>query len=328
LVPTYSCATSRNLERRLTDTNLTDTFLTYFDREAPAFAKHVRETAVRHPAWFRELSEPMLGWARQVIGDAWCETLANGYMAFLIDVNRSQAEYERALHYRFSSYDEVFAQTYNDPEFMADYHWGVYITTFAWEHHLLIYDFFLRHFIVPLRSTPLHNGGQGRLLDLGCGSGIWSALILRQLENWNSTMVDISATTIDLTRRTLSCAGLSSRTDLREADALRFREETSFDAGVSCFLMEHLETPAKLLDNLAAALGHRGLAFVTTALTAAEIDHIFEFRRESEVVNMAEEAGFRVVASFSSAPQTLKPGAAFLPRSMALVLQKRAGEYW
>ena len=313
-----------NLEHRLTETNLTETFLTYFESEAPAFAKHVRETALRQPIWFRELSEPMLDWARQVVGDNWCETLANGYMAFLIDVNRSQEQYERDLHYRFASYAEVFAQTYNDPEFMADYHWGVYITTFAWEHHLHIYDFFLRHFIAPLRDC----GTRGRLLDLGCGSGIWSTLVLRHLDNWNSTMVDISATTIDLTRRTLACAGLSPRTALREADALRFHEEPAFDAGVSCFLLEHLETPSKLLDNLASALEHRGLAFVTTALTAAEIDHIFEFRRESEVIDMAEKAGFRVVASFSSAPQTIRPGAAFLPRSMALVLQKRASEYW
>ena len=304
--------------------SLTDTFLSYFDRESPAFSKHVHETAARQPVLFRELAEPMLGWARQVIGEGWCETLTNGYLAFLVDVNRSQSEYERDRHYRFSSYDEVFAQTYNDAEFMSDYHWGVYVTTFAWEHHLLIYDFFLRHFIAPMRE----NGSRGRLIDLGCGSGIWSTLVLRQLENWHSTMVDISATTIDLTRRTLTCAGLLSRTDLREADALKFRDGTAFDAGVSCFLLEHLETPRKLLDNLSAALADRRLAFVTTALTAAEIDHIFEFRHESEVVDLVEQAGFRVVASLSSAPRSTKPCATFIPRSMALVLQKRAGEYW
>jgi len=306
--------------------NLTDVFLAYFGREAPVFAKHIHETEERQPVLFRELSEPMLGWARQVIGDDWCQTLANGYIAFLVDVNRSQKEYERDLHYRSSSYAEVFAQTYDDPEFMADYHWGVYVTTFAWEHHLLIYDFFLRHFIPSMRENQ--NVTPGRLLDLGCGSGIWSTLVLRELENWHSTMVDISATTIGLTRRTLTCAGLSSRTDLREDDALRFRGEKAFDAGISCFLLEHLETPRLLLDNLRNALGERRLAFVTTAITAAEIDHIFEFRRESEVVNLAEQAGFRVVASFSSAPRAIQSDAAFLPRSIALVLQKRRGEYW
>lgn len=306
--------------------NLTDIFLTYLDREATVFAKHVHETEQRWPDLFRELSEPMLGWAQQVIGEDWCQTLTNGYIAFLIDVNRSQKEYEHDLHYRFSSYAEVFAQTYDDPEFMADYHWGVYVTTFAWEHHLLIYDFFRRHFVASMRENE--DTIPRRLLDLGCGSGIWSAIVLRQLENWHSTMVDISATTIALTRRTLTSAGLSSRTDLREADALQFHSEKVFDAGISCFLLEHLETPRALLDNLWNALGERRLAFVTTAITAAEIDHIFEFRRESEVVELAERAGFRVVASFSSAPRAIQADAAFLPRSIALVLQKRRGEYW
>ena len=297
---------------------------TYLGREAPGFAKSVQETAARHPVLFNELAERMLTWARLVIGEGWCETVAQGYLMLVTDANRSQADYERSGRYRFSSYEEVFAQTYDDPEFMGDYHWGNYAIAFAWEHHLLLYEFFLRHFLAPLGET----GPTGRLLDLGCGSGIWSALALIQLEGWHSTMVDVSATTVGLTRRTLTCAGLDRRTDLRQADAVRFLGDAPFDAGISCFLLEHLETPQMLLDNLSAALGERRLAFVTTALTAGEISHIFEFRRESEVVALAEKAGFRVVASFSSAPRGTPASATFSPRSMALVLQKRAGQYW
>lgn len=304
--------------------NLTDIFLAYLERVAPAFAKRVLETEERHPELFRELAEPMLGWAREVIGEDWCATLANGYVSVLVDTNRGQYEYERQQHYRCSSYDEVLAQTYNDPEFMAYYHWGVYVTTFAWEHQLLLFDFFMRYFITPVREI----GPSGRLLDLGCGSGIWSSLALRKLEGWHSTMVDISATSIQLTRRTLACAGFSTQTELCEADALKFRTESSFDAGVSCFLLEHLETPQQLLENLAAALGERRLAFVSTALTSADAGHIFEFRRESEVVDLAEKAGFRIVAALSSAPPTTPATALFPPRSIALVLQKRSGEYW
>jgi len=301
-----------------------DVFLTYLAREAPMFAKHVQETAARHPVLFNELAERMLTWARQVIGEGWCETVAQGYVKLVINAHAAQAYYERHGRYRFSSYDEVLAQTYDAPEFMADYHWGNYAIAFAWEHHLLLYDFFLRQFLAQVRETS----PTGRLLDLGCGSGIWSTLALSQLEGWHSTMVDISATSVGLTRRTLTCAGVDRRSDVRQADALRFRGDAPFDAGISCFLLEHLETPQQLLDNLSAALGARRLAFVTTALTAGEISHIFEFRRESEVVALAEDAGFRVVASFSSAPRGTPASAAFLPRSMALVLQKRAGQYW
>ena len=62
--------------------------------------------------------------------------------------------------------------------------------------------------------------------------------------------------------------------------------------------------------------------------TAAEIDHITEFRRESELVLMAETAGFRVESIFSSAPLDYPRSFHFLPRSMAMVLQKKKNEHW
>ena len=304
--------------------SLTDTFLAHMNKEAPAFAKRVQETEVRQPALFRELSEPMLGWAREVIGDAWCDTLTDCYVDVLVDTNRGQSQYEREKHYQFSSYQDVFGQTYDDPEFMARYHWGWYITTFAWEHQLLLYDFFSRFFVTPL----LRGGVKGRFIDLWCGSGIWSSLLLSKLQSWRGTLVDISTTSVDLTRKTLTCAGLSDRAEIHLDDALTFRGDSAFDAGISCFLLEHLEKPGQLLENLAAALGTRKLAFVTAALTSADPGHIFEFRKESEVVRLAEDSGFRVVASFSSLPPSTPSRAVLPPRSIALVLQKRAGDYW
>ncbi len=59
-----------------------------------------------------------------------------------------------------------------------------------------------------------------------------------------------------------------------------------------------------------------------------EVDHIYEFRRESEVTAMAEDAGFRVVAMLSSAPGTIPQTSYFLPRSLGLVLQRRAHDIW
>lgn len=299
-------------------------FLHYMTEQAPAFADAVLETQQRQPDLFQSLAEPMLAWAEQVIGPTWREVLVDGYMAFVIDVNMSQAKYEKRGRYEFSSYSEVFSQTYDDAEFMSNYHWGVYVTTFAWEHHLLLHDFFLRHFIAPLKESTTAGG----LLDLGCGSGIWSMLALRHLTDWRSTMVDISATTVGLTRQTLDIAGFGARTEVHEHDALTFDAAGKCDAAISCFLMEHLETPEALLGNLAASLEPRKLAFVSTALTAAETDHIYEFRRESEVILLAEKAGFRVVGTYSSAPRRVSQNNVFLPRSMALVLQKRSGEIW
>ncbi|MBP2316256.1 class I SAM-dependent methyltransferase [Azospirillum soli] len=304
--------------------NHTDAFLSHIKKEAPAFAKQISDTADRNPGLFGELAEPMLAWACKAIGPQWLETLTRGYTTFVVGVNRSQAEYERDRRYKHSSYAEVHSQTYADPRFMNDYHWGVYVTTFAWEHHLHIYEFYRDQFLGRLRRSA----SAGKIIDLGCGSGIWSMLALARLESWKSTLVDISPTTLALTRRTVQCTGLADRVDAHQADAMSFRDGAPYDAGISCFLLEHLESPGQLLASLAKSLGERRFAFVTAALTAAEIDHIFEFRRESEVVALAEQAGFRVVAMFSSAPRSVAPSATFLPRSIALVLEKRVGEFW
>jgi hypothetical protein len=65
-----------------------------------------------------------------------------------------------------------------------------------------------------------------------------------------------------------------------------------------------------------------GRAFVTGALTAAQIDHIYEFRHESELVQMAELTGLRVLQTCSTNPRRTLPRARFVPRSMALLLEK------
>lgn len=110
-------------------------------------------------------------------------------------------------------------------------------------------------------------------------------------------------------------------------DALEYRNSEA-DAGISCFLLEHLENPSALLDNLAANLKPRAYAFVTGALTAAEVDHIAEFRNESELIAMAEAAGFRVVAMTSASPAVYPNSMRFLPRAMAMVLQRRDNDIW
>ena len=205
---------------------------------------------------------------------------------------------------------------------MDSYHWGVFATTFAWHHHLALYRFYRDYFLPLLAPEP------GRLLDLGAGSGVWHILTLRARTNWTATAIDISPRSIALASDLGKVFDLGQRAHCVEGDALQYRDEAPFDAALSCFLLEHLETPARLFENLAENLGDRSPAFVTGALTAAEIDHIAEFRRESEIIEMAEQAGFRVIASYSAAPERAIPTNRFLPRSMALVLRKRKGDIW
>lgn len=305
--------------------NASTEFLTKFEDRNPIFAKEVRRTFESNQVLYSELAEPMLKWAEVALGPDYINIMIDGYCEFVVDVNRSQARYEQSGHYQYSSYQEVYEATYNQPEFMNLYHWGVYTTTFVWLHHLELYRLYRDDFLKKL--LPGENA-QLSLLDLGCGSGIWHFLAHHLIDSINTTAIDISETSVALTKKMAATVFADKSTQYAVADAITWKTDSLFDAGVSCFLLEHLEDPLGLLKNLANAIKPGGLAFVTCALTAAEIDHIYEFKRESEVISLVEEAGFRVIKIHSSSPATAPAGRQYLPRSMALVLQRRHNDIW
>ena len=99
-------------------------------------------------------------------------------------------------------------------------------------------------------------------------------------------------------------------------------------ACICCFLVEHLEQPTELFTAMGHVTKPGALVFFTGALTAAQVDHIYEFRTESELIVLAEQSGFRVLESRSVAPARTLKKAKFLPRSIALILQKKSHALW
>ena len=297
-------------------------FLDYFSQHCQIYFPAIKDTQLNNPKSFEELTRIMLKWAESHIGENWEKTLADGYLHFLMDVNRSQIEYERHGNYLNKSYSDVFNRVYNNAEFMGFYHWGVFVSTFAWEHHIKIYDLYRNSFL------PYLDPEGGYLLDLGSGSGIWSFLTTYFSPQWISQGIDISEKSVELSTTMALSSGLNSKVTFKKYDALKYKGNKKYNAAISCFLMEHLEKPQLLLQNMASNLETKGYAFITAALTAAEIDHISEFHRESEIVLMAEEAGFRVISMYSAAPPSHPDSYRFLPRTLALILQKRKNDTW
>lgn len=302
------------------DNREVENFLNYIHSNKKIFSRSINHNYSTRKKEFSELGSVMIDWAKKYLGDNYLKTLADGYASFVIDVNKSQMKYEKEKHYQNKTYQQVYESVYNNEAHMNLYHWGVYVTTFAWKHHLDIYTFFKNYFVGLLPN-------EGKALDLGSGSGIWSMLLSSNAGNWQIKGIDISQRSISLSSTMAEINGFGNL-NFELGDALTFKGEQKFDACTSCFLLEHLETPDKLFQNISENLKPGGYAFMTGALTAAEVDHIFEFYNESELIKMAEEKGFRVIASFSSAPDSHARDFHFLPRSMAMVLQKKVNTIW
>jgi len=296
-------------------TSAFDAFARRFEEIAAPFFGEFERTRTAEPELTEKLGEKMLGWANAALGPSYEDRLIKGYCFFVIDAHREQRRYETRRRYRYDNFAEVYEKAYSNQEFMDLYHWGVYTATFVWLHHLKIYRFFEEAFLPELEPDQ-----KGQLLDLGAGSGIWHLLALERLRDWAVTAVDVSQPSIVMSARMAATLPFTAQIEHVCDNAVRWASPKAFDAGISSFLLEHLERPIELLATLANALKPRAHAFLTCAVTAAETDHIFEFKHESEVISLLEQAGFRVKQMLSAAPATARADSRYLPRSMALVV--------
>ena len=148
-------------------------FLDYFSRHGQVALPAIQKNHINQKESFEELAEIMLTWAKSQLDENWIQTLVDGYFFMLMDMNRSQIEYEDRGEYSKKSFDDVYDSVYNDEKVMDLYHWGVYVCNFAWEHHVEIYNLYRKSFL-PLfiqYSISSNTFSNGRCLNFGIKNG-------------------------------------------------------------------------------------------------------------------------------------------------------------
>lgn len=293
----------------------------YVRKWHPRSLRGLEEARAAVPGRFDAIAEMFLGWLVKARGECAIPLAVDAFVQFTTDVNLAQARYEADGHYENRSFAEVYANHYSQDETMSGYLWGIYLTNFLWAHHAEISVFYRDYFLSKVSPSA-------ELVEIAPGHGGWGAWALDVLPQARLQGFDISKSSIEIATLISSAAGCGDRARYVEKNALELGEMPAAcaDALICSFLMEHLECPRQLFAVVEYLLKPRGIAFLTGALTAAQVDHIYEFRLESELVGLAEENGLRVLSSLSTGPKRLLPQARFLPRSMALVVQKRITE--
>jgi 2-polyprenyl-3-methyl-5-hydroxy-6-metoxy-1,4-benzoquinol methylase len=295
----------------------------YVGARHPRSLPGVLEARALDPERFDELAALFLDWARRAFGEGAIESMTDAFVRFSMDVNFAQARYEAAGHYEHKSYQECQDSVYSQDETMDDYLSGIYLTNFLWAHHLDLSLLFEERFVARLPDAA-------RIVEIASGHGGWGLWALHAKPRATLTGFDISPKAIEMSTRLAEGAGMADRARYALQNVMELDPATTapVDACICSFLIEHLEQPDQLLSVISALLRPGGTAFLTGALTAAQVDHIYEFRFESELVQIAERHGLRTLDMRSAGPARTLRGARFLPRSAALVLQKRVHETW
>ncbi len=295
-----------------------DAFLSALNRKAKMFARSATATFEANREICSWLLDPLARWAEAAYGEQVFDDAAIGYAKYCLGVAQAQQIYERNGKYTPEAMPEIVSGVYEDESYMVPYMWAAILIYAFWpsmiEHLALYRNLFLRR--LPANAA---------VLELASGHGVLGLLAAEERPDFHVDGFDISPPAVAVANRLLAVSGHADRVKFSVRDAIQGGSPDApkkYDGIISAMLAEHLTTPRPLFAALSKQVSPKGMVFFSTALESAQRDHVYEFNRESEPLEMAEEVGLRAVRLISGA-SPLPTRSRFLPRATAMILEPR-----
>ena len=219
----------------------------------------------------------------------YCSNLNN-----LIDMSKEflklQKNLEETGKYLYSKFDEVEKNEYNVNNEVdgPDYLWGLYFSEIFWKIHHNFTNFSLNNFMSDLPST-------GNILEVPSGTGFFLCEFLRKNPNWFAVGVDLADSAIEFSHKLFQVNKISKNSyKIIKMNFHQLEPNKKYDRILCGEFLEHLEDPLSALKKLKSLLTDNGKLFVTAAVWAAHIDHIFLYKSSEEVRNHIKKAGLKI----------------------------------
>lgn len=229
----------------------------------------------------------VLSFLQQILGEP-LEYLVECYLFLNQMVMEEQYYFVKHGKYRNATLADVNKSVYQNEEYMTRYMTGVTISDYVWNQHIKIIRFY--------EKCLLELENQNLYLEIGPGFGQFLIRAIKS-EKWKEYFaVDISPTSVKNCQQYLEYVGVKDRKQISiiNQDFLQFDLRRKFDFIVCGEVLEHVEKPLEMLKKICDLLSNGGTAFVTTVINSPTIDHIYLFASVQEVLDLAEEAGFKV----------------------------------
>lgn len=129
-------------------------------------------------------------------------------------------------------------------------------------------------FLAPSIYQNVHFENVHDLIEVGCGVGAQTEILLEKFPNLHIRGVDASPAQLARARERLGQSPFASRVKFFEADALKLPfQDNSFDAAFLCWFLEHVQTPIEILEEVRRVLRVRGQIFCNEVFNATFYIH-------------------------------------------------------
>ena len=215
--------------------------------------------------------------------------LAKSYLVIVQDTMREQKYFFDYKKYRYASYDEVAGHVYDDPEYMHHYMAGLVLTKYLWHTHRQIMRWY---------ESKSKTVAGDRYFEIGPGHGDYFASAMLNMKCKEYIAVDISETSVEMTKafvkHFIDFYKISPEYSIINKNFLDFDNRTLFDVIIMGEVLEHVEQPLKFLQKIKNLASDDAFIYITTAINAPAVDHIYLFDSIGSVINLINEAGMKV----------------------------------
>lgn len=237
------------------------------------------------------------------------------YGRFTVDTMRRQRRFEQLGRYEARPPPGT-PGALNEQRRQQDYLPGLLLSHYLWPQHYEQLAFFRESFLPRLMQAE-----SARLLEVGIGSGLFLRLALQALPAARGLGLDLSEASLAFSRRHAARFGLTARFAAQHHDLLKAPLAERFDALICVEVLEHLEAPEVLLRALRRQVEPGAFVFISAALNAADIDHVYLYHEPAALIRQVEAAGFRVEAARLAEGRALGTAGVPVPAVLALIMR-------
>lgn len=224
--------------------------------------------------------------------DDFIKIAVNAYIKFNKDILKEELVFKKTGKYSQNDYGSVVESVYENQAVMGDFYLvGLYLTYFFWPHHYELLQFYKNYFLSAPQKVD-------SIMEWGVGHGLLSLMALERWPRARLDAYDISSFSIEFAQQMIGTAGYTN-CGFHKGDVLAQNIDSKADLLICGELLEHLPEPIALVEKIGNTLSHCGVAFLTGAVNAAQLDHITLFETEKEIVDMVTITGLKVKAQAS-----------------------------
>jgi len=218
--------------------------------------------------------------------------IADKYLSHISSLVEEQRYFVEFGKYRFSTFKEV-ENYYKDSDYMSNYTVSLGLSTYLWHLHRE-----LNRLFVNMCKSIVCTGCE-KYLEIGPGHGEYFVTAMQNTNFQQYTAVDISKTAIELTNDYVkySFPDTDKRYEVIHEDIFKYQPKQLFDVIVMGEVLEHVENPNAFLHRIYQLASDNAKIFITTAINAPQIDHIYLFNNFDEITDLIRSECFTIIDS-------------------------------